>query len=76
MNDNERKRRGTVLDDVVRRIRAVFDARAAVRHPSDADLVRETGLNRRVIRAIGARHLYKGVPDEGAGNNPAIQEGA
>lgn len=70
MNDNARKpRRGSVPDDVVRRIRQVFDARAAVRHPSDADLVAETGLNRRVIRAIGARHLYKGVPDEGAGSD-------
>ncbi len=57
-------RRGSVADDVVRRIRRVFDARAAVRHPSDADLVQETGLNRRTIRAIGARQLYKGVPDQ------------
>lgn len=75
MNDNAIKRkRGSVPDDVVRRIRRVFDARAAVRHPSDADLVRETGLNRRVIRAIGARHLYKGVPDEGAGNKDEVRK--
>lgn len=67
MNDTQpKRRRGSVPDDVVRRIRQVFDARAAVRHPSDADLVAETGLNRRVIRAIGARHLYKNVPDDAA----------
>ena len=46
--------------------------RRGSRHPSDADLVRETGLNRRVSRAIGARHLYKGVPDDDTGNKPAI----
>lgn len=52
---------GKVPDDVVRRIRRVHEARKAI--PSDKDLAAQHGVHVRLVRAIGRRELYRGVPD-------------
>ena len=52
---------GKVPEDVVRRIRRVHHARKTT--PSDKQLAAQHGIHVRMVRAIGRRELYRGVPD-------------